>query len=88
MRSNWSSKSDKLGRPRGPLPAKSSNQKSRNPANADDYQWLVCAALSFGLLAAGSAPLLAEAQEQTIHERMFHSRAIEAVVWASLTNYE
>ncbi len=49
---------------------------------------LAGAALCFGLLAAGSAPLLAEAQEQTIHERMFHSRAIEAVVWASLTNYE
>ena len=24
----------------------------------------------------------ARAEEQTIHERMFHSRAVEAVVWA------
>ena len=43
---------------------------------------LASAAFCLGLLAAGSAPLLAEAQEQTIHERMFHSRAIEAIVWA------
>jgi len=32
------------------------------------------------LLSSGLTP--ARATEQTIHERMFHSRAIEAVVWA------
>ena len=41
----------------------------------------LCAAIIAGtLLALGLAPL--QAQEQTIHERMFHSRAVEAVVWA------
>ena len=33
-----------------------------------------------GLLLVGAGP--AAAQEQTIHDRMFHSRAVEAVVWA------
>ena len=32
------------------------------------------------LLTVGLSP--AAAEEQTIHERMFHSRAVEAVVWA------
>ena len=32
------------------------------------------------VLAVGSCS--AQAQEQSIHERMFHSRAVEAVVWA------
>ncbi len=36
--------------------------------------------IGLNLVAASLAP--AWAQEQTIHERMFHSRAVEAVVWA------
>ena len=36
--------------------------------------------VGLNFVAAGLAP--AWAQEQTIHERMFHSRAVEAVVWA------
>ena len=40
----------------------------------------VCALLGAGLIATGPAPLLA--QDGNIHERMFHSRAIDAVVWA------
>lgn len=46
---------------------------------------LVCSPLSavpvtMTLLTVGLSPV--QAAEQTIHERMFHSRAIEAVVWA------
>ena len=33
-----------------------------------------------GLLMVGTGPVAA--QEQTIHDRMFHSRAVETVVWA------
>jgi len=45
----------------------------------------VCSPLSavlvtMTLLTVGLSPV--QAAEQTIHERMFHSRAIEAVVWA------
>ncbi len=36
--------------------------------------------ISLNLVAGGLEP--AWAQEETIHERMFHSRAVEAVVWA------
>ena len=36
--------------------------------------------IGLNLVAGGVGP--AWAQEETIHERMFHSRAVEAVVWA------
>jgi hypothetical protein len=41
---------------------------------------LGAAFIAVTLLSSGHSP--ARAAEQTIHERMFHSRAIEAVVWA------
>ncbi len=51
-----------------------------------------CSALSavlitVTLLTVGLSPV--QAEEPTIHERMFHSRAVEAVVWAMpLLNFE
>ncbi len=41
---------------------------------------IATALVSIGLLFGATSS--ATAQEQTIHERMFHSRAVEAVVWA------
>ncbi len=46
-----------------------------------NFKNLAYAALATStLLAVGSRPVVA--QERTIHDRMFHSRAVEAVVWA------
>ena len=42
---------------------------------------LLSAAL-IAVLVVLSSITLVRAQEQTIHERMFHSRAVEAAVWA------